>query len=102
LRNTRVIDIVTELAEYGVQVQAHDPLVGEQEARRHHYDLDILAYDALTPAHAVILAVPHRQYVEMGWNGITKLLANGRGIVVDVTAELPRNHVPDGVALWRL
>ncbi len=101
LRNTRVMDIVSELGEYGVQVQVHDPLASADEAKR-RYELDILTYDALKPAHAVILAVPHQQYVEQGWEGVVNLLGNGRGIVVDVTANLPRNPVPDGVKLWRL
>ena len=101
LRNTRVMDIVSELGEYGVQVQVHDPLASADEAKR-RYELDILTYDALKPAHAVILAVPHQQYVEQGWQGVVNLLGNGRGIVVDVTANLPRNPVPDGVKLWRL
>ncbi len=101
LRNTRVMDIVSELGEYGVQVQVHDPLASADEAKR-RYDLDILTYDALKPAHAVILAVPHQQYVEQGWQGVVNLLGNGRGIVADVTANLPRNPIPDGVKLWRL
>lgn len=101
LRNTRVMDIVSELGEYGVQVQVHDPLASADEAKR-RYELDLLTYDALKPAHAVILAVPHQQYVEQGWEGVVNLLGNGRGIVVDVTANLPRNPVPDGVKLWRL
>ncbi|MFB3081989.1 MAG: nucleotide sugar dehydrogenase [Gammaproteobacteria bacterium] len=101
LRNTRVMDIVSELGEYGVQVQVHDPLASADEAKR-RYELDLLTYDALKPAHAVILAVPHQQYVEQGWEGVVNLLGNGRGIVADVTANLPRNPVPDGVKLWRL
>ncbi|MCZ6719474.1 MAG: nucleotide sugar dehydrogenase [Gammaproteobacteria bacterium] len=101
LRNTRVMDIVSELGEYGVQVQVHDPLASADEAKR-RYELDLLTYDALKPAHAVILAVPHQQYVEQGWQGVVNLLGNGRGIVADVTANLPRNPVPDGVKLWRL
>ncbi len=101
LRNTRVMDIVSELGEYGVQVQVHDPLASADEAKR-RYELDLLTYDALKPAHAVILAVPHQQYVEQGWEGVVNLLGNGRGVVVDVTANLPRNPMPDGVKLWRL
>lgn len=101
LRNSRVIDIVRELMEYAVQVQVHDPLA-EAAGAMEEYGIALIPEDQLQPADAVILAVPHRHYLAKGWACVTSLLKDGRGIVVDVKAKLPRERIPDGVRLWRL
>ncbi|MSR15880.1 MAG: nucleotide sugar dehydrogenase [Gammaproteobacteria bacterium] len=101
LRNTRVIDIVAELRDYGVQVQIQDPCAHGVEAHE-EYGVTLLDNDALKPAHAVILAVPHQQYLATGWGGIVKRLKNGAGVVIDVKAKLDRSQKPNGVVLWRL
>jgi len=101
LRNTRVIDIVQELVEYGVRVQIHDPCAHDEEARE-EYGVHLTAADALAPAQAVVLAVPHREYLAAGWHGITRHLADGHGVVMDVKGKLDRATRPEGVLLWRL
>ena len=101
LRNTRVIDIVTELRDYAVNVQVTDPLADRAEARE-ACGIDLLPEEALAPADAVVFAVPHHDYVAKGWQAVVPLLRDGRGVVVDVKAKLPREHCPPGVRLWRL
>ncbi len=101
LRNTRVIDLIQDLRDYGVRVQTHDPLADPAEAQE-AYGLTLLAEDRLAPADAVVLAVCHEQYVASGWGGITPLLKGGEGVVIDVKATLPRALQPAGVTLWRL
>ena len=58
--------------------------------------------EQLAPAHAVVLAVAHQPYLKEGWGLITSLLDGGKGVVADVKGVLPRDRVPEGVALWRL
>ena len=101
LRNTRVIDIVKELQDYGVLVQVHDPMASAAEAHE-EYGVHLVPRDQLAPAHAVVLAVAHQPYLREGWGLITSLLDGGRGVVADVKGVLPRDRIPDGVALWRL
>ena len=101
LRNTRVIDIVRELEDYGVNVQVHDPLVDHDEAM-HEYGLSIKPAELLNAAQCVVLAVAHTAFLERGWDGITDLLADGDGVVVDVKGVLCREQKPEGVLLWRL
>ncbi len=101
LRNTRVIDIVTELRDYGVEVQIHDPEADAAEAEA-EYGISLTAMEDLRPAQAVVFAVPHRSYLEQGWSLIAGLLEDGRGAVADVKARLPRENVPEGIRLWRL
>ena len=101
LRNTRVVDIINELEDYGVKVQVHDPMVDRDEAR-HEHDVDLKVWDELKPAQCVVLAVAHRQFLRDPWDRIGDLLAEGEVVVADVKGVLDRNKVPDGVLLWRL
>jgi UDP-N-acetyl-D-glucosamine/UDP-N-acetyl-D-galactosamine dehydrogenase len=101
VRNSKVIDIVSELRSFGADVQVHDPLADAGEVRG-EYGIELMARDAIAPADAVVLAVPHRAYLADGWRGVVPLLKNGRGIVIDVKARLDRAKTPDGVELWRL
>jgi UDP-N-acetyl-D-glucosamine/UDP-N-acetyl-D-galactosamine dehydrogenase len=101
LRNTRVIDIVKALREYGVEVQIHDPYASADEAHE-EYGVELLAADKLVPADAVILAVPHAAYLDAGWGGVLDRLKDGVGIVMDVKARLDRTTRPAHITHWRL
>ena len=101
VRNTRVVDIVRELEDYGLDVQVHDPCADPVAASREHR-VGIAAADALRPADAVILAVPHAAFTERGWPGVTALLRDTRGIVIDVKGVLDRGSRPRGIELLRL
>jgi UDP-N-acetyl-D-galactosamine dehydrogenase len=50
----------------------------------------------------VVLAVPHREYLDGGWQAVTRLLQDARGVVMDVKGKLDRAACPEGVLLWRL
>jgi len=93
LRNTRVVDVVAELASYHADVEVHDPWVSADEAR-HEYGLELVP--DLVPGRydAVILAVAHRQFVELGADRIRALGKPG-GVLFDVKQALPRDQVDD-------
>tara|TARA_R110002012_G_scaffold243683_2_gene418362 strand:- start:14657 stop:15931 length:1275 start_codon:yes stop_codon:yes gene_type:complete len=65
LRNTRVIDVVAELQEYGVQVDVHDPWVDPVEAKK-IYGIDLVTTPAPQAYDGVILAVAHASYQHSG------------------------------------
>ncbi len=65
LRNTRVVDIIAELHDYGITCEVHDPWVNAEEAQ-HEYGIAIIAEPAPATYDAVILAVAHRQFRELG------------------------------------
>jgi UDP-N-acetyl-D-galactosamine dehydrogenase len=101
IRNSRVIDIVGELRQCGLAVQVHDPRADRGEARR-MYGLELRQVEELEAGDAVLLAVPHREFMEEGWALIARLLRGGRGVVFDVRGVLPRESAPAGVLLLRL
>ncbi len=101
LRNSRVVDIVRELEDYGCEVTVHDPLASPEEAK-HEYGIELMEYGALQAAHAVVLAVPHAGYLEGGIDMMQPLLHPG-GVVLDVKSVLDRTRATDlGLTLWRL
>jgi UDP-N-acetyl-D-galactosamine dehydrogenase len=101
VRNSKVVDIISELKSFGAIVQVHDPMASAADVR-HEYGIDLQDRESLTPADALVLAVPHKAYIEGAWGYIMPLLRNGRGLVIDVKARLDRAKKPDGVELWRL
>ena len=85
LRNTRVIDIVRELEDYGATVAVHDPVVDADEARE-EFGLALVDGDALDAQggyDAAILAVAHHPFVERGAEGVRDWLKPG-GYLYDV------------------
>jgi len=101
IRNTRVVDIVRELEDFGITVQLHDPMA-DGHLLQEEYTLRLMPIDALKPADAVVLAVAHRHYREGGWNLVMPLLKPTGGFVADVPALLDRSSTPNGITLWRL
>lgn len=90
LRNTRVIDIVRELADYGVIVDVWDPWIDRGEAAA-EYGLTLIEAPADGAYDGVVVAVPHRQFVELGG---AQVRAYGRpgAVVFDVKAMLPKGE----------
>ena len=78
-----------------------DPREIADEAKQ-EYGIRLSEFDAMKPAQAVVLAVPHQEYLEQGWKLITDILDDGVGAVLDVKAKLPRDAIPEGIAHWRL
>ncbi len=89
LRNTRVVDIIEELESYHAHVDVYDPWVAAEEAKD-EYGLELLTSAPKAGAYnAVILAVPHREFVIEGAEAIRRW-AMPDGIVYDVKSVLPR------------
>lgn len=65
LRNTRIVDIVSELAEYGIAVDVHDPWVDEAEAQ-HEYGIIPVVSPEFNAYDGIVLAVAHQQFKSLG------------------------------------
>ena len=91
LRNTRVLDIVDALRGYSVLVDVHDPWVDAAEAE-HEYALKPVAVPERGAYDAVIVAVAHQQFAELGAEGI-RAFGKPESILYDVKYVLPRDAV---------
>ena len=93
LRNTRVVDIVEALRDYSAEVDIFDPWVDAAEAR-HEYGLDLIGTPAAASYDAVVVAVGHRQFAELGSAGI-RTFGKPSSVLYDVKYVLPR-EMADG------
>jgi UDP-N-acetyl-D-galactosamine dehydrogenase len=100
LRNSRVPDILRELASFGIMARVHDPLA-EPAAAAHEYGVELSPLELLHGLDALVLAVPHRGYRELGAAGLAALLAPS-GILLDVKSMLDPAELPAGLAYWSL
>jgi UDP-N-acetyl-D-galactosamine dehydrogenase len=102
LRNTRVVDIIEELNDYGVEVLVNDPLADADEARE-HYGIELLPLDALKGVDAAVVAVIHSHYAALGLDGVAELCTNGTPIVTDVKSAFdPEQAKQMGIVYWQL
>lgn len=72
IRNTRVVDIISELEEFNCMVDVYDPWVASEEAQR-EYGITPIAKPSGGQYDAIILAVAHQQFRSMGANAIRTL-----------------------------
>ena len=91
LRNTRVIDIIKELKDYNANIDVYDPWVNAQEAN-HEYGITPISELKQNHYDAIIVAVNHRQFYELGAEKIRKL-GKENAVVFDVKSMLPRDMV---------
>ena len=93
LRNTRVVDIVSELASYGSTVDVHDPWVNPKEAKA-EYGIDLVAAPEAGAYDAILLAVGHRQFADLGAVGIRRF-GKPSSLVYDIKYVLPQGAADD-------
>lgn len=104
IRNTKVIDIISELREYGVEVMVHDPIADPEESRC-EYGLELIPLDKVGPSDAVVLAVAHQDFKSLDAVNLKQLSGNGNGcgVVVDVKSMFDRFDIEgQGMVYWGL
>lgn len=91
LRNTRVVDIIAELESYHANVDVHDPWINATEARE-EYGIDVVESVRENHYDAIILAVGHDRFVELGVDGIRQY-GKPEHILYDIKGILPKDRV---------
>lgn len=82
VRNTKVIDVINELGSYGAGVDCYDPWVNHREAFK-EYNLELLTKIEVAKYDAIIIAVGHDQFKEMGVE-VIRSHAKDKGILFDL------------------
>lgn len=88
VRNTKVVDIVSELDQFGLAVDVFDPWADIAEVK-HEYGLDIVNDLPAKKYDTIILAVAHEQFLSIDFESIKK----NKSVVFDIKAFLPRTNV---------
>lgn len=99
LRNTKVIDIVRELEDYGMNVEIND-VEAKKETAKKLYNIELKDKNELCKTSALIFAVPHKEYIDNKNNYLN--LLNDNGIVIDVKGLINDIDLKENQTIWRL
>ena len=99
MRNSKVKDMIDQLAGAGIELQLSDP-IADRKAARTILNIDLTDFESIKPADAIIFAVAHQAYRELKWDDISTLI-DGTGIVFDLKGILSRGNIPDHITLMR-
>src|SRR5690625_802343 len=103
VRNTKVIDIIEELNDYGVEVLVHDPVAVADEVLD-EFNIRLVDKEELTNLDSIVLAVPHDAFTEM-WDldKLTPLYRNDQQVLVDIKGVFNQQESQDrGLHYWSL
>ena len=101
-RNTKVIDIVNELKEYGINPLISDSQADAEEARK-LYGIDFVEMDSIHDMDAVILAVAHEEFGRLTVNSMDCFYGEGKKVLLDIKGMLNRKEYEDAkYTYWRL
>jgi len=100
IRNSKVDDIVRELREFGIAPLVHDPLAAP-EAAMHEFGITLSPIEDFCDLDAVIYAVGHKAYADLGQAAIAAMVVPG-GAIVDVKSSLVPATLPEGLRYWSL
>ena len=103
IRNTKVIDIVNELKEYGIIPLVHDPCADKDDARFNYPHLQLVELSAIEKIDALIYAVKHDAFTKLSVADLIKMFASAPYPVLDLKGMLnPKEARQAGIDLWRL
>lgn len=104
-RNSKVVDIIDSLSEYGIDPIVVDPEADADEAK-HEYGIDLIDIKEVQDADCLVLAVAHDIFKELRWEDIDKLYGdfkNHEKVLIDVKSILDIKEIKEkGYSYWRL
>ena len=102
VRNTRVIDIIDELKDYGVELCIVDPVADENETRR-LYGIVLCPLSAVRNVDVVVAATPHSDFSALTRQDLDAFYSKGDKILVDVKGLFDKaKYESEGYRYWRL
>lgn len=101
-RNTKIIDIVNELNEYGIVPLIADPQADAEEAE-HLYGIKFVNLSEIKDMDAVVLAVAHEDFKNLAMSDIDAFYSEGKKVLLDLKGLLERKEYEGaGYSYWRL
>lgn len=101
LRNSKVIDVIRELEDYGVEIHICDPVTSAEEAK-HEYAVELESWENLPCSEAIIVAVSHQEFISKTVAELqSKVVKNG--CFIDVKSQYNQAElIESGLNVWRL
>ena len=100
-RNTKVVDIIRELRDYGIEPIVHDPLVERDDHAKDELNVELKPWTELSNLDALVLAVPHRELLAMGHDQLLAPVRQG-GVLLDLKSALNKSEVRSDLRYWSL
>jgi len=100
IRNSKVPDIIDELQQFGITPLVHDPMADKEETHE-EYGVHLSAFEELHDLDAVIYAVNHRLFLDLGLDSIRACLKD-TAVFVDVKSAFEPGNFPKNIAYWSL
>ncbi|CAM3831437.1 nucleotide sugar dehydrogenase [Mesobacillus thioparans] len=95
VRNTKVVDVIRELEEYGVEVKVVDPIADKNDLK-HEYGILLSEMDEINNVDAVIFAVPHEEFKELKLENLMKIFSYSSAFdVAGAMAEVAATYEDD-------
>ena len=103
VRNTKVIDIIKELEEFGIDVLVHDPVADKEEVWE-EYRINLVDKEALKDLNCIVLAVAHNEFKKKyNLDFLDELYTNGKKVLIDVKSIMNRKKCESrGYVYWSL
>ncbi len=101
VRNSKVIDLVRELEEYGIQVSVYDPIANPDEVKK-YYGIDLIKdIKESAPYDGVVVAVKHKEFLDLTPEHFRELTKDNP-VLVDIKAIYPKEEFSKNFLYWRL
>lgn len=101
-RNTKIIDIINELKEYGINPVVADPQADAEEAKK-FYDIEFVDLKTVKGMDAVVLAVAHNNFCKLSIEEVDSFFGDGKKVLLDIKGVLNRKeYETNGYLYWRL
>jgi UDP-N-acetyl-D-galactosamine dehydrogenase len=102
IRNTRVVDIISELKDFGCEVHVYDPHADHREVREEYGITMLTSPSEKEPYDGVVVAVKHRQFRELGVEGLKKIVGSS-AVLADVKGIFTQEESRSAdMVYWRL
>jgi UDP-N-acetyl-D-galactosamine dehydrogenase len=103
VRNTKVMDIIKELEDFGVKVLVHDPVANKEEVKE-EYSIELVELDDLHDLDGIVVAVSHSVFKQdYSFDFLEKLYADGNKVLIDIKGVFDRKECEaKGYSYWSL
>lgn len=100
IRNSKVIDIINELKEYGINVLVEDVYAEKEEVEK-EYKIEL--QENVKDVDVIVFAVAHNEYKETSVEDMKNTLKDGRNLIIDIKAMFDKEKLEkEGLKVWRL
>ena len=102
IRNSKVIDIINELKEYGIKINVVDPLAEKREVQR-EYGIKLRKLEDVTDIDVIIFAVPHERFKNISLKDLKKIYKDDKLVLIDIKGVFNKKEAESlNYLYWRL